>query len=339
MLLGHSSQERKHNHKSQHNMWPYRQLLTARPLILLALVSEVLVTTVYQYQVDNPVGSEVQEKPESTAFSYHNGTIQNLRLAFIGDSVSRFQYLDLVLYLHTGQWPQVSDTPSPVDEHAYRDYQEYHVETSDILLEGTEVCDCFRTDSNVSRIFANRYFSEHGNYLAILTKYGVHPIHGHGDPATVFDEDRLAARLNDTLYEFVEPDWAYNWSAAIRDHVALIQPKLDFVVINAGLWRDQDLTEDVLREIRAATDEVGITAIYKTTTKAVSNSDPALLPHDAFGCEIFDHCLDLSWTSNTTADLYIDMVHFKAPVYRQINLQLMELLAGINQTALAAMGD
>jgi hypothetical protein len=307
--------------------------LVVRPLILLALVLGILVSLLYYYGVGMLVGAEVEEKPESTDFSYHNGTIRNLRLAFLGDSVSRYQYLDLVLYLHSGQWPQASDARSPVWEGYFRDFQDFFIETSDFLLEGTEFCDCFRAvPMDVPRIFENRYYSEHGNYVALITRYGSHPSHGHGDPATVFGENRLSAPLNDTSYEFVEPEWTYNWSATIRDHVALIQPKLDFVVINAGLWPDHDLTEDVLRAIRAATDEVGITAIYKTTTKAVSDTDPTLWPHDAVGCEIFDYCLDLSWTSSTMANDYVDAIHFAAPVYQQMNVQLMEMLAGRNQT-------
>jgi hypothetical protein len=132
-----------------------------------------------------------------------------------------------------------------------------------------EFCDCFRAvPMDVP------HYSEHDNYIAVISKYGSHPCHGHGDPATVFLEDRLSVPLNDTLYEFVEPEWTYNRSAAIRGHVALIQPKLDFVIINGGLWPHHDLPEDVLQEIRAATDKAGITAIYKTTTKAVLVTDP-----------------------------------------------------------------
>jgi hypothetical protein len=70
-------------------MWSFR--LFSRPLILLALVLGVLVTTLYQDQVDFPVGAVV----EDPANLYENGTIRNLRLAFIGDCVSRYQYLDL----------------------------------------------------------------------------------------------------------------------------------------------------------------------------------------------------------------------------------------------------
>jgi hypothetical protein len=101
----------------------------------------------------------------------------------------------------------------------------------------------------------------------------------------------------------------------------------------SGRWRDHGLTEEVLREIRAATDKIGMTAIYKTTTKGASDTDPMLWLHDVLGCAIFDYCLDVSWTSNTTADCCMDNGHFQAPVYQQMNMQLMELLAGLNQTA------
>jgi hypothetical protein len=312
------------------------QVLTARPLILLALVSGVLVSIhfYHEYQVDFPVGVNVEDKPETTNFRYHNGTIRNLRLAFIGDSLSRYQYIDLVLYLHTGQWPQLSDARSPVWIKDFRDFHDFFIETSDVMLEGTEFCDCFRTNPvDIRRVFENRYYADHGNYVALITRFGSQPSQGHGDPATVFEEDLLSAPLNDTLYEFVAPDWVYNWSEVILNHVALFQPKLDYVVINAGRWRDHGLTEEVLREIRAATDKIGITAIYKTTTKGASDTDPMLWPHDVLGCAIFDYCLDLSWTSNTTVDCYMDNGHFQAPVYQQMNMQLMELLAGLNQTA------
>jgi hypothetical protein len=52
------------------------------------------------------VCAEIEDKPETTNLSYHDGTIQNLRLALISDSISRHQYLDCVICLHTGQWPE-----------------------------------------------------------------------------------------------------------------------------------------------------------------------------------------------------------------------------------------
>jgi hypothetical protein len=83
--------------------------------------------------------------------------------------------------------------------------------------------------------------------------------------------------------------WSYNWTGTIRNHIARIYPKPDFLVINAGLWQ-HDLNGRLLTEINEAIQEVGIAGIYKTTTKKRGQRSTVPEANDVTGCQLFQHC-------------------------------------------------
>jgi len=258
-------------------------------------------------------------------FKYENGTVRNLRLAFVGDSITRYQYISLVSYLHSGRWIKNSDTPNPVKERDFNSFQNFFAYVSEAVLEGTEACDCFRgAIFNVDEVFENRYYAENHNYVSVLVKAGGRPSHGHWEPGTVYGANRTRFENNS---DFVPPIWSYNWTDLILNHIAKLEPKPDFVVLNAGHW-PHDLVPEVFEAIRNVTDMVGITSIYSTTTKSVSDRDTSLMPHDVLGCEILEYCLNRSWTAIITKDgeSYWDNLHLTASVNRMLNEQLLDLL-------------
>ncbi|KAI2499396.1 hypothetical protein MHU86_15108 [Fragilaria crotonensis] len=258
-------------------------------------------------------------------FKYKNGTVRNLRLAFVGDSITRYQYISLVSYLHSGRWIENSDTPNPVKETDFGSYQNFFAYVSQTVLEGTEACDCFRAAVfNPVEVFENRYYAENHNYVSVFLKLGGLAGQGHWEPGSVYGANRT--RFEKKSY-FVPPTWRYNWQDLILNHIAKLEPKPDFVVLNAGHWA-HDLVPEVFEAIRNVTDMVGIKAIYATTTKSISDRDSSLRPHDVQGCEILEYCLNRSWTANITKNYehYWDTKHFTARVNRMLNEQLMDLL-------------
>ena len=128
--------------------------------------------------------------------------------------------------------------------------------------------------------------------------------------------------------------WSGNWTVVIRDHLGRMVPKPDYVVFNAGLW-PHDLNNDtgVLEEIRQALDDSDMMGIYKTTTKVLSDNTTTLEDHDVRGCQILHYCLNIGWTGEITdPNMYLpDGKHFKTPIYQQMNVQLLEMLASIRQ--------
>jgi hypothetical protein len=132
---------------------------------------------------------------------------------------------------------------------------------------------------------------------------------------------------------YIPPVWNGDWGSVITHHIALLEPKPEYLVFNAGLWV-HDLDDDAVREsIKQALRSTGIVGIYKTTTFTDEDFDPATFKkeercHDAHVCELMQNrCLDMSWTMNLTGPLnYWDRNHFRAHAYTSMNLQLLKLL-------------
>lgn len=119
--------------------------------------------------------------------SFRNVYPNGLRLAFIGDSLTRYQVLSLMYYLHNhGQkWQPDSEQPNLVTQKtkAYKnDWNIYFNITSHVLGEasGKHKCDCYRGVTDPARIFENRYFRDvkGNNYIYFLTKLGRAPSRG-----------------------------------------------------------------------------------------------------------------------------------------------------------------
>jgi hypothetical protein len=96
-----------------------------------------------------------------------------LRLAFVGDSLTRYQYLSLVYYLRHGQWDEDGNYPNMAAEMPFqRDWSSFYMYTNTIL-HPWEWCDCFRNNPlNVSVMCENRYYmdAEHDNYVYMMMK-------------------------------------------------------------------------------------------------------------------------------------------------------------------------
>lgn len=103
---------------------------------------------------------------------------RNLRLVFLGDSVTRYQYLSLAYYLRHGRWldPALS-VNNLVNAHSFHhplhpddDWNEFFLQ-SNRLLHPMEICDCLR-DRKV--VLERRYFydAERENLLVYINMNG-----------------------------------------------------------------------------------------------------------------------------------------------------------------------
>jgi hypothetical protein len=112
---------------------------------------------------------------------------RGLRLAFVGDSVTRYQAINLMYYLYSGRWFPCNETPSIVAKDDYdafagnettgdSTWNLYLNYTSHQLGEaaGHHWCDCYRVGGWLSESFENRYFRDdrYDNYVYYVTKFG-----------------------------------------------------------------------------------------------------------------------------------------------------------------------
>lgn len=193
----------------------------------------------------------------------------NLRIAFMGDSVTRYQYVSLAHYLRTSTWIQDEDRPNVLTNTGLDGWQDFYNHSRNLIQDN---CNCYRGPGkiNLQKSYENRYFADtlNNNFLTFIRKMGKAETHGHWDPETVFSRDQpsMDVQQSNTSAPF---QWRHSsWSNSIREHVAKLEPKPELLVFNAGLWKGHDLNDpNVLISIREALDESGIRGIYQTTTR------------------------------------------------------------------------
>lgn len=262
---------------------------------------------------------------------------RDLHIAFVGDSVTRYMYLDFVYYLKTNQWVHDEEYPNILNAKHFPSWND-HYNASMLALAPHEECDCFRNNpKNSSHIdkeetIENRYFSdpERNNYATFIEIFGGYPPHGHWQPEEVYKKHVLD-------FEQLQTDpfvWKYDWPALIRKYLSKLDPRPDYLVFNEGLWIEHELgDEDVRQSIKDALDDTGIIGIYKTTTLPNINSGLAKRSagvvfnrHDDVMCDMFENYLDLTWTKDLGDEHYWDGVHFKPHVNRGMNMELLDKL-------------
>ena len=262
----------------------------------------------------------------------------DLRIAFIGDSISRHHYQSLAYFLQWGRWNEDFSLQrvAPIyNTNGKRDDVLYNNTTR--LIIGDQ-CDCFPGDEGSKRKWAylktyahNRYFLHDDNLLVYIAKMGDMALaRGHWDVTDVHQSHELA----------VGPEpytWQYDWDKVIRHHLANLRPKPEYVVLNAGLWRHNDLTKQRVRQgIQQALKDTNMTGIYRTTTFMVGQNytdDPNDYHHGNDGdmCRDIQFCMNVSWTAGLASEYYVDSAHFVDSVNNKMAMQLLELIAELKK--------
>ena len=273
---------------------------------------------------------------------------RDLHIAFVGDSVTRYMYLDLVYYLQTNQWVADNDAPNILNAKHFPSWND-HYEASNEALRPNEECDCFRNNpSNGTAIdkeetIENRYYRdlERNNYVTFIQVFGGYPAHGHWRPHEIFldhnNDNQKQQQHREMDFEKLQRDpfvWRYDWPGLIREYLNQLEPKPEYLVFNEGLWIEHELNDaDVRQSIQDALDDTGIIGIYKTTTLPNINSGLAKRSagvvfnrHDDAMSELIGNVLDFTWTKDLGDEHYWDGVHFKPHVNRGMNMELLDFL-------------
>jgi hypothetical protein len=265
-------------------------------------------------------------------------TLKNLHIVFMGDSVSRYQYLSLAYYLRSGTWWDPATHPNLVNEKTYGSWTDFYRRTSEEYAP-YEQCDCFRPEPfNPTLTFENRYFWDprFHNSLTYIQAFGNHGSQGHFFPDEVLLHHPAVLSTDSPLKSKLD-FWKWDWPETITQHVAKLQPKPDFVVLNAGLHVNDHQNPLLQNAIVSALKTAGITGIWKTTTY-MKNKDvhgtrytPKSKQIDQDMCKLMSQCLDLSWTKHLNATSYWDAFHFNEPAYKRMNMQLLDLIPLLNR--------
>lgn len=349
--------------------------LSVVPLFLLVFIVFFVVDlgAFRSYFCASPIRSHV--KTQSPPFRCQQEPC-HISIVFMGDSLTRFMYYSLAYFLRHNEWIDPAAYPNLVKPADFLGGYELNFDwtpwynASMAALAPYENCDCYREPGSIMRfpgknwVVENRYFYDpiRNNTVVYFQAFGnAIEIRGHwDDPQKAMRAQQLVNRSADfssadNNYTAVGPlvgrhpyAWSYDWATAIRQQVAKIKPNA--LVINAGVWAHDFDKPDFVESVMAAINETGIPrAIWKTTAAARNGqvpsqeTDVALCHHEFFQQS---DCLNISgWTSKLNGDFYIDRAHFREPVYRKMNEQLLEHLGKsrrlrlLNWTDLNITGD
>ncbi|KAI7840403.1 hypothetical protein COHA_005834 [Chlorella ohadii] len=276
------------------------------------------------------------------------------RLVFVGDSITRYQYLTLLHFLDRGEWPHPTGNqpgqPSVANEHEWASWNAFLRGTSR-LFGGRELCDCYREDlfeyfdprfrrfvtwkPPEDEKFENRHYRS-GNISVSHFTFTTEPntVHGHfGFPP--YENGRKPCKPAACR---AAADWSYRLVDALRKPVAAMQPT--HLVLNSGLWGSSNAFgnktwQNIARAGRTAVAAQQGRAIWRTTTASLGKNaagrdhDKLALAHTtAAGWGVLD-----AWAI-TSPLLQLppivrplwDPRHFTAVVYRELNQYLLNMI-------------
>jgi hypothetical protein len=257
---------------------------------------------------------------------------QNLNIVFMGDSLTRYQYLDMAYFLsHNGTWIRPEDRPSMVMEKThYLGWNSFYNFTN-ANLSPYESCDCFRNAGmngvrmNHKVTVENRYFidTKRNNRVTFLQKFGDKPFKTSWAVSEIHQTHELVTSEKDVV---IINKW--NWVDTVKNFVCAMEPTPSAFIFNSGLWVDNELSQlDVQLQILSALRDCGIASVYKTTTVARNGRQTMPDKNRELLCTLADMCQNVSWTSLVPSDEYWDLVHFHPKIYSMLNLQLLSYLA------------
>lgn len=172
-------------------------------------------------------------------------------IAFMGGSLTRYQYLSLAYFVTHGTWIDPRTKPNLVVEGDHASWNAFYNATT-TAYEGFEKCDCYRSQKwDLKSLTENRYYvAPHWN-LYYIQAFGSIPSHGHWNPL-VLPSTQPPFKRNASFM------WEYDWPNTILNHVALIRPKPQWIVLNAGHWANDFINPEYRTRVIQAIRDAGI---------------------------------------------------------------------------------
>lgn len=258
--------------------------------------------------------------------------LRNFKIAFMGDSLTRYQYLDLVYFLKYGNWIEPTILPSMTYGPRHGTWDAFF-NFSKSLLHPFEQCDCFREEEGAAHRLLdwaseNRYYYDPStnNSVSYFQKFGKLPFRSYWEYNAVHQSHELIkerSKLPNNTSKIL------NWTLAINNFIANIKPKPEILVFNAGHWKHEFLDASAREKIIEVIAQNDMVSVYKTTSKRKEDNNTIMMEYEQEFCKLADYCLDLSWTGMLSPKMFWDGNHPVQPVYSWMNVKLLYLLSDI----------
>eukprot|EP01035_Chromulina_nebulosa_P022448 gene22448-29067_t len=275
--------------------------------------------------------------------------LSNKNIVMIGDSLTRYQYLNLIHSLHTNSW-DFGDYPNLEHEKEWEDWKYFYLGGRN-RFGCREICDCYRFSTS------SRNSRENRHYFDLRRNISIHNflfapgsgIYGSNIPTSA---DFSAMCMNYTIAQefskvYDEAATSHDWY--YFDHTEFIREKIaplnaDVLIINfghLGLLFSKKTVDDFERSFFETARSSATHLIWKSTTARCDQAgavDPAwfLKSLESDGITIFDayaiteHVGRKNFEDETARNTICwDNLHFNSFVYREINKEFLLLLENI----------
>ena len=249
-------------------------------------------------------------------------------IVFMGDSLTRYQWLALAASFHRKVELSETEFPSLVKEREWRHWMPFYNGSTEALMPNTR-CDCHRSFARPvgSKTVENRYFwtaAGGGLNLSFVQVLTPETVFGHWMPTGELSDEEHRARVH---MEFA-PRWRMNWQQVMEKLVAKLQPPPTVLVLNMGLWNgppNATYAADLERIARRVAPRV----VWKTTTRMRKSGPSKWLRSDLVPRRVFAEIFDAARLTRNLHDRdYWDPRHFQPHVYNHLNAALLRQLYG-----------
>ena len=249
-------------------------------------------------------------------------------VVFMGDSITRYQWVALATSLHRAYELSAAEYPSQVVEKEWRHWMQFF-NGSNARLAPHGRCDCHRSYARPvgSKTIENRFYWRPGGALNLTYVPVLDPstIRGHWAPFAPHDDEAHRAAYH--------PQWGYrwsmNWTEAIEKFVRPLQPPPTVLLLNMGQWGALP-GEGYARSLLAAAQRAAPRVLWKTTTRMRKGGPTKWLRTDSLARRVFPEIYDAAFHTRGAdpATDYWDPRHFRPRVYNDLNAALLRQLYG-----------
>ena len=316
--------------------WALTSLLSLCLLICVVLGAEVLSRMYTWTKGDIPYiigGHHVRHMHSYTA----RACLSNKTIVFIGDSLTRYQYLNLVHFLHTGEWE--SNYPRNENEHEWHNWTMFFAGTS-ARLGCNEYCDCFRNEHG--HVKENRlYYDRRWNIKVYLFLWLPSDIPLKFESFPPFDIFHQQCYNSERLYSVFSPQPTYYKmykAHEVIDFLTEVVKPLNstHLFINQGRWPFPELQMSLSQLFIKTLINVSDNVYWKKTTvgldgKIIADNPEFISNLLSSGGRIFD-AERMTQGLAGEALAYWDGAHFQWFVYKELNsFMLLELCTQENK--------
>lgn len=269
------------------------------------------------------------------------------RIVFIGDSLTRYQYLNFIHILHFNAWT-LSVYPRIEIESDWPNWKSFHIGTS-FRFGCREICDCYR-DRHFSGLGPsskeNRFYYDPSFDISVFFFAWFPPIPIMLNPVPKPNDFKKLCREIPSKQEMMlayNPESEFVYSE-ITDFINdIIKPMMpDVLILNQGFWKNNKFrsNETYFHHVMTAAKSASKRFIWKTSTSRCFDAPDDGVDGGSFRTrlieakvEVFDafritHFIANRHNKSNEAQwtCLFDKHHFQPFVYREINKKFVDLL-------------